>query len=179
MVLAAILSWIKAFQARKTGNPYIWFFILFGIACMLFALEEINWGQRIIGFETTEFFLEKSDQPVINVHNVINRQFNVRTKHVAAWALVTYGFLLPLAALQPHIRLTVERLRLLLPPLILAFSFLLSAFLTSDRFFGGRMEELAELLLSMGLFMCILWEYIEPYWPDHQISGTKIGAESV
>jgi hypothetical protein len=178
MVLAAIISWIKAFQARKTGNPYIWFFILFGIASMLFALEELNWGQRIIGFETTEFFLEKSDQPVINVHNVINRQFHVRTKHVAAWALIIYGVLLPLAARQRRIRLLIERFRLLLPPLILAFGFLFSAFLTTDRFFGGRVEELAELLLSIGLFMSILWEYIKPYWPEHQISGDQIVSES-
>jgi len=141
-------------------------------------LEEINWGQRIIGFETTEFFLEKSDQPVINVHNVVNRQFNVRTKHIAAWAFIIYGVILPLVARNRRIRLIIQRFRILLPPLILAFGFLLSAFLTSDRYFGGRVEELAELLLSIGLFMSILWQFVQPYWPDRQISGTEMGVES-
>jgi hypothetical protein len=178
MVLAALISWIKAYQARKTGNPYFWFFILFGIACMLFAMEEISWGQRIFKVQTPEFFEKNSDQQEINIHNVINEWFSIRTKQVAAWVMFTYGALLPLLALSRRVRLIFEKFRILVPPLILAFGFAMSSFLTSDSFFGGREEEIAEMFFGVYLFMTILWQFIQPYWPDHQISPSTVSKET-
>jgi len=170
MVLAALFSWIEAFRVRKTGNPYFWFFVLYGIACMIFALEEISWGQRIFGFQTTQFFMENSDQQEINIHNVINERFNIRTKHVTALVMFIYGAFLPLLARSRRVRLIVEKFRVILPPLVLAFSFTLSGVLTIDRYFGGREEEISELFLSACLFLTVLWQFIQPYWPDRQIS---------
>ena len=39
------------------------------IAWLIFALEEISWGQRILGIESPEFFLEHNYQQETNIHN--------------------------------------------------------------------------------------------------------------
>ncbi|MCJ7700228.1 MAG: hypothetical protein MUO62_01480, partial [Anaerolineales bacterium] len=43
---AAVLAIVKAIKTRRVVNSKYIFFILFAIACILFALEEISWGQR-------------------------------------------------------------------------------------------------------------------------------------
>ena len=156
-VLAGIFSLVRFFHTKKRTE---WFFLLFGIGCMLFALEEISWGQRIFGIESTSFFLENSDQQEINVHNVINEWFSVRTKNIAALVLFSYGAVLPLAALNRHVRAFVNKLGVLVPPLILVPGFILASFLTIDLFFTGQDEEVAELFFSMLLFLTILFQYL-------------------
>ena len=39
------------------------------IAWLIFALEEISWGQRIFGIESPEFFLGHNYQQETNIHN--------------------------------------------------------------------------------------------------------------
>ena len=158
-VLAGIFSLVIFFRSKKRSE---WFYLLFGIGCMLFALEEISWGQRIFGLESTEFFVENSDQQEINIHNVINEWFSVRTKNIAALVLFSYGTVLPLAALNSHVRAFLKKLGILVPPLILIPGFVLASFLTVDLFFTGQDEEVAELFFSMLLFLTILFQFLDP-----------------
>jgi hypothetical protein len=158
-VLAGIFCLVRFSHTKKRTE---WFFLLFGIGCMLFALEEISWGQRIFGLESSSFFLENSDQQEINVHNVINEWFSVRTKNIAALVLFSYGAVLPLAALNRHVRAFVNKSGIIVPPLILVPGFILASFLTIDLFFTGQDEEVAELFFSMLLFLTILFQYLYP-----------------
>ena len=158
-VLAGIFSFVIFFRSKKRSD---WFFLLFGIGCMLFALEEISWGQRIFGLESSKFFLENSDQQEINIHNVVNEWFSVRTKNIAALVFFIYGAVFPLAALNHHIRNFVKKWGILIPPLILIPGFVLASFLTVDLFFTGQDEEVAELFFSMLLFLTISFQFLDP-----------------
>ena len=40
--------------------------------CFLVAMEEISWGQRIFGWESSEFFREYNVQDETNIHNLFN-----------------------------------------------------------------------------------------------------------
>ncbi len=162
-LLTGVLSFFRAFRCR---NRFIWFYLIFGLACFLFALEEISWGQRIFGLESANFFVENSDQQEINVHNVINEWFSIRTKHVAAFVLFIYGAVLPLAELNHRVRLLARKLRVLVPPLILVPGFALATFLTVDLFFTGQDEEVAELFFSILLFLTITFQYLDPSGSD-------------
>jgi hypothetical protein len=54
----------------KTG----WFLfvtIALGLALFFVAGEEISWGQRILGIQSSEFFKEKNSQGETNFHNLI------------------------------------------------------------------------------------------------------------
>lgn len=44
---------------------------------LLFALEEISWGQRIFGWETTALMLEVNIQQENNLHNLFNKYFDI------------------------------------------------------------------------------------------------------
>jgi hypothetical protein len=158
-VLAGVFSLVIFSRSKKRSE---WFYLLFGIGCILFALEEISWGQRIFGLESTNFFLENSDQQEINIHNVINEWFSVRTKNIAALVLFSYGAVLPFAAFNRHVRAYVNKLGILIPPLILIPGFVLASFLTIDLFFTGQDEEVAELFFSLLLFLTILFQYLDP-----------------
>ncbi|SLN32085.1 hypothetical protein TRL7639_01386 [Falsiruegeria litorea R37] len=48
------------------------FSIFLGLAWLLFAFEEISWGQRVLGIETPEVMLEYNYQEELNFHNLIN-----------------------------------------------------------------------------------------------------------
>jgi hypothetical protein len=157
-VITGIFSLAKYFRSKKRSE---WFYLLFGVGCMLFALEEISWGQRIFGLESSEFFLENSDQQEINIHNVVNEWFSVRTKNIAALVFFSYGAVFPLAALNHHIRNFAQKWGILIPPLILIPGFVLASFLTVDLFFTGQDEEVAELFLSMLLFLTILFQFLD------------------
>jgi len=46
------------------------FLMLFGAAALAVALEEISWGQRLIGFRPPEIFLRDNFQQELNLHNL-------------------------------------------------------------------------------------------------------------
>lgn len=162
LILTACLSFAKAFQAFKHRDRRAWFYFLLGVACLFFALEEISWGQRIFGVQSTEFFLENSDQKEINVHNVVNEWFSIRTKHVAAFALFVYGVIVPILALNSRIDALFNKLGFVISPKILIPGFTLAAFMTTDRFFDGQDEEVAELFFSLCLFLLVTFGFVRP-----------------
>ncbi|MCB0534799.1 MAG: hypothetical protein H6574_21995 [Lewinellaceae bacterium] len=48
----------------------------FGAAAILFACEEISWGQRIFGWETPAYLMENNVQQESNLHNLFNDYFD-------------------------------------------------------------------------------------------------------
>ncbi|WP_164657998.1 hypothetical protein [Tropicibacter sp. Alg240-R139] len=48
------------------------FSIFLGLAWLLFAFEEISWGQRVLGIETPDVMMEYNYQDELNFHNLIN-----------------------------------------------------------------------------------------------------------
>jgi hypothetical protein len=159
LILSAVLAIIHALIARRRANHYVWFFILFAIACIFFAIEEISWGQRVFGLESSEYFLEHSDQQEINVHNIVNEQFSVRTKHIAAWALLAYGVVLPMLARSYWVFSFVKRLGIVIPPLVLIPGFIFASVMTWDRYFNGQDEEVAEFFFSILIFLVMVFQF--------------------
>jgi len=61
-----VMTWaiFKRKEMRKPG------FFLLAAGSFFVAMEEINWGQRILAFSTPPFFTEHNWQNVVNFHNV-------------------------------------------------------------------------------------------------------------
>ena len=131
-----------------------WILLMF-----VFTGEEISWGQRVFEIESTEFFMKNSDQQEINVHNVVNKWFNVRTKHIAALVLFFYGVCLPLLNMNPKFEAFLGKISVSIPPVYLVVGFSIGAFLTID-IFSGLEEEIAEFFLGLSLFLFVIHEYI-------------------
>lgn len=173
LMIAGLLSLQKSFMARKAGSRYFWFYVLFGIACLVFGMEEISWGQRIFAIESSDFFMANSDQQEINVHNVVNLWFDVRTKHIAALALFVFGVGLPVVALNLKMKTLFEKMCIVVPPLFLSLGFALGAFLTLD-IFSGKEEEIAEFFLSLSLLLFIILENLKPNGSPNTQTGHDI-----
>ena len=71
-LLSAIFAFSVArfFMTRK--NKFLGYFYYFISAGTFFVgMEEISWGQKLIGFESTDFFQNYNSQKEITLHNLI------------------------------------------------------------------------------------------------------------
>ena len=67
-VVLAIIASVLFFTSGLMGSRFA--FILC-IAWLIFALEEISWGQRIFDIDSPELFLEHNFQQETNIHNFL------------------------------------------------------------------------------------------------------------
>ena len=71
VMCAAVCGW-RLFRLRNVRSPL--FLGVLGFLTLLFlfgAMEEISWGQRMLGRESSEFFLENNAQGETNFHNLV------------------------------------------------------------------------------------------------------------
>ncbi len=138
-------------QRRATG-ALPWFLFGVGLFCLFVALEEISWGQRLLGYRPPSYFLAHNYQQEFNIHNVV--QGTLR-KLALKSVILGYGVLLPLAGLVPAMGQLISRLAVVPPPpqLIPAF---LAAFFTYQVYPWRFSGELVELMLGLGFLFCAL-----------------------
>ncbi|MGB9338594.1 MAG: hypothetical protein WCB63_05140 [Polyangiales bacterium] len=115
MVAAVIFMRAAILQREKRQLP--WFFAGLAAFCILVAMEEISWGQRVLGYSPPRYFLENNYQQEFNLHNVMAT--SVRKQLLGA-ILVVYGLLLPLLERIPAGRRLLAKLRITAPPAGLA-----------------------------------------------------------
>jgi hypothetical protein len=143
-----------AWRARPAGSCRR-FWVGVALLCMLAAIEEISWGQRVIQVPSPGFFVRNSDQKEINLHNVFQQWSGLTTKLVAAVVLVPYGVLLPLLAPHvPALRAAAGRWGIVVPPRALAAGFLLGSILMIDLPTYEE-EEIAELFFGLCLVLLV------------------------
>ncbi len=145
--------------------------MLMGICLILLFFEEINWGQRILGFDTPEVVSAVNHQEEFNLHNmaIMGTSNNFFTTLIAKGLLVYLGFLPLLAQLYPTIKRWVDYFCIPLPSLHIALNlFILQfvAFLTFKVFYGtcydrdlhhiGEIKESALELLLLVLAIEVL-----------------------
>ncbi|MBX9789739.1 MAG: tetratricopeptide repeat protein [Pirellulales bacterium] len=101
--------------ARPGGNRSIWCLLLAAMLVIMFG-EEINWGERLLGFHVPEQWLDANIQHEFNLHNnrFVHAQLDEnRLKFV--WLLLSAAYLgaLPLLAIAvPTVDRYLARLRL-------------------------------------------------------------------
>ena len=138
------------------NHPQRWFFVLLAAASFYVFMEEISWGQRIIGFDTPHFFHDNSYQDEANLHNLLTGPVDSWTKtlltYVVASGLFAYGILFPIALqvkFKPAIWLTHWRIAAP-PPLSLMPAFVAATVLEVEPFSFNE-AEVAELLVAWAL----------------------------
>jgi len=106
-------------RRRRGGLP--WFGIGLGLFCMLVALEEISWGQRLLGYLPPDYFLEQNYQQEFNLHNVLATELRVAALQLI---LIGYGVLLSALTLNNKFSDWLSRVRVVAPPPILIPGFI-------------------------------------------------------
>lgn len=159
LILSGLASALLANRIKHRHNYLHWFFIVFAGFCILAGFEEISWGQRVFGVETTEFFQNHSDQKEINLHNTFQGTVGIKTKHIALLVMFIYGVILPWREKKKDTH--VEWLKahhLILPPAFLIPGFLMATLLMLD-FQTGYEEEIGEFFFSICFFLMMLWNH--------------------
>ena len=115
----------KTYFLLKKRNIFL---LLLGILCIVFAGEEISWGQRIFNVKSSEFFNKYNWQQEINVHNLVFGDLNdphakglVRLLNSNALLyefLITFCLIIPLLnKYWKKIRILIEKISFPLMPL--------------------------------------------------------------
>ena len=127
----------------------VWCMAGLSLFCLVVALEEISWGQRLLGYQAPEYFLAHNFQQEFTVHNVLSTP--LRALAIKA-VIVGYGILLPLLACVGAVRAVFARLAILPPPVALIPGFLVM-FVLRQVYPWSYTGEVVEGMLGVG-FLC-------------------------
>jgi hypothetical protein len=84
------------FHRKNLPAPWLgWWILMWTLACVYFAGEEISWGQWFFQWETPEIFKELNSQEETNLHNITPWLFQKPQALVEIWIFVG-GIVLPL-----------------------------------------------------------------------------------
>lgn len=159
-VVTLVLS-IRLVLGRSRYRP---FFVLLALGCFYVAMEEISWGQRLLGFASPDYFRKNNLQSEANLHNLLTGPFTTTVKsaisYALAGALIIFGLVYPLTVHRRWRAATwLESRGLASPPLYLWPYFVTAGILELD-FVGFNEAEVAEVLVGLGLVqMAILYAF--------------------
>lgn len=144
---AAVAYGAAARRERAAGARLPWFPLGVAAASAVIALEEISWGQRLLGYRPPAYFLAENYQQELNFHNVVAtsaRQLAVEL------VLLGYGVALPVVGALPRLGPWLARWGVTAPPLGVAPAFAI-AWATYARYPWKHTGEWVELMLGLGL----------------------------
>lgn len=151
--LAALMLARTALTRWRVDRRLDWFSAGVALFCALVAMEEISWGQRLLGFRPPEYFLEHNYQQELNVHNTLGKDLR---EAVLAGIILGFGVILPMLARLTPTRRLLERFGVWSPPLGLVPGFLacFALYVTYPVDYSG---EWAEAMLGVSfLFTSLL-----------------------
>ena len=143
----------SAWQQFNANRQLPWFVFGLSLFCFLVAMEEISWGQRLLGYKPPDFFLEENYQQELNLHNVIDTGLR---KLVLQMILLGYGVILSAASVWEPIGRLLVRLRIVAPHPALIVSFL-AMFVMYIWYPWSHTGEWVELAMACGFAYAALF----------------------
>ena len=103
-------AWLLRRQAKKL---FLGMTILFGLAFLFGAGEEISWGQRIFNIESPEFFQQYNAQGETNLHNTIIKDTKINKlvfgKGIGILLLFYLTVFIPMYRYLPRVKTLVDK----------------------------------------------------------------------
>lgn len=148
-LLAAVANLRAARAFRREGGPWPWFGVGLALFCFLVAMEEISWGQRVLGFRAPQYFLENNYQQELNFHNVVDTGLR---KLLFQAILLGYGVALPLLGAIPPLGRRLRAIGVVWPSALLIPAFAIS-WATYALYPWPFTGEVVELMMGFGFLM--------------------------
>lgn len=100
MLLCISLLQLYRFNILRSYKGFLWKVGVIGFIILFFfaAGEEISWGQRIFGIESSEYFIENNAQQEMNLHNMYvgDIKLNRLISKIITVVLVIYLIIIPI-----------------------------------------------------------------------------------
>ena len=165
---------------KKKRRLYAFLYLVLSFGFLFISIEEISWGQRILGISTPQYFQHQNWQREISLHNLIKQDFlhitYILVGFYGSFAWLILWFILPdrigaknkfvMNFTVPGWYLTLYYLPIFL--IYLHFEYISKALLSLNkndyfrappRFLVWRDQEPAELLLAFGFFFFVSINY--------------------
>lgn len=161
LIPAAFVCFSRFIKLRKYKS---WWFLLMllglGLLLILFAGEEISWGQRIFGFNSSSYFAKHNSQGETNIHNLVIGGVKINRLIFSTVLISLMGIYLVFLPLlyrrNQQVKLFVDRFGLPMPRLYQVLSILLAFGITSILPHDKK-AELLETAVSLLFFLIILY----------------------
>ena len=176
--LAAFIVSVNILRFFKNDKKFFVLFLVFSIGFFIIAMEEISWGQRILGFNTPDWFLE-SRQHETNLHNLDSL---IQFRHASMMSASIFGTLawLVIPKIQKKFSVFSEKTYRTLLRVVIPSKYLMGYFfpvfivffifdISSSTIFNFEYRinfilyesEPFELLLSIGILIFVLTSYFK------------------
>lgn len=169
--LSSAISIIAVAKLHKSRYKLIfWTLLIFAFSTMLIGLEEISWGQRILGFKTPKLLSDSNTQKEFTIHNIHEVQ---STSYLVYIIIGLYGGTAWL--IRGNTRANLKDIRNFIVPdwyccmyfLPVALFYYSHGWIKSARTLysihpqvaSWRHQEAAELLLALGFLLVALSNY--------------------
>jgi hypothetical protein len=148
-VVAAVLNVVAANGYWRIRRQSPWFLVGIALFCLFVALEEISWGQRLLGYRPPIYFLDQNFQQEFNLHNIVATHYR---KLALSVVILGFGVFLPSLSRLPFMYRLFARLGVVPPPIGLLPTFL-ATFLLYETYPWSHTGEWVELLLGLGFVL--------------------------
>jgi len=154
-VLAAGIYVVRGSHLLKADRQLPWFLFGLSLFCFFVAMEEISWGQRLLGYKAPDYFLEQNYQQEFNFHNVVD---TAARKLILQIILLGYGVIMSTMSLIPAVARVFSRLRIVAPSPWLIVSFL-AMFVVYTWYPWSHTGEWVELTMACGFAYAALFSH--------------------
>jgi hypothetical protein len=168
-------------SARRFGGAIL---LIGALGCFFMMGEEISWGQRIIGFDTPQYWADKNRQQEANLHNLDWVIYNLTSSKTGIFRanffnlmIVGMGLALPVIALTPWARYLIAKLAVPVIPLRYAILFvgawIYGNFLQSYAINPNTPHEVREFLYAIGILVFALTGFRRP-WEVYRVTTKEM-----
>lgn len=163
-ILAFAFS-IPVANALLKQNQKVWgiFYYLFAIALLFVGLEEISWGQRLLGVKSPDFFETYNSQSEITIHNL---EWFRHYLHNAYIVIGFWGSFSWLIFREISDKIKVKLIKYFIPSWFLSSFFLpaliifiILEYTNGFGFFILKDQESVELILSLGFLLLVVTNF--------------------
>ncbi len=134
-------------------------------------MEEISWGQRLLGYRPPAYFLEHNYQQELNFHNVVETDYR---KFALTLVIAGYGIVLPVAARLAFVRHWFRRTGIVAPSVALLPTFA-AAFALYVAYPWSHSGEWVEMMLGLSFLFSALRLPSDHVEPSRLFPGERFG----
>lgn len=164
LVATMVVCFRRFWRLRQQAKPlFLGMTLLFGLAFLFGAGEEISWGQRLLNIDSPEFFLEHNAQEEINLHNTIINDVKINKlvfgKGIGIMMLLYLTVFIPLYRKKPGFQKLVDRFAIPVASNYQIAAYVIAILLIQVGMEHSKKGELLEFALTHIIFLNFAFAY--------------------